>query len=263
MHARKSNKYKNKPVTLITGASSGIGREFAYQLSKKGYNLVLVARRKERLIEVKRNIGTSAVIVEADITNDNDLIRIFKKINGMTIDVFINNAGFGLSGSFETSDLTRELDMIDLNIKSMHKLTKVILKKMEAQGHGKILNVASSAGLFPAGPYMATYYATKAYVASLTMAIAEELRQKKSPIYIGCLCPGPVNTEFNDVANVKFALKGISPKRCVKYTLKKMKKNKIVIVPTLQLKLAIWGSKFMPRKMLLPLVASQQKKKMG
>ena len=121
--------------------------------------------------------------------------------------------------------------------------------------------MASSAGLIPAGPYMATYYATKAYVTSLTRAVARELKEQKSKVYIGCLCPGPVDTEFNDVANVQFALKGISPSYCANYAIDKMKKRKVVIVPSLKMKMAMFGGRLIPDDLYIKIAGHQQKKK--
>ena len=152
--------------------------------------------------------------------------------------------------------------MIDVNVKAMHLLMKLMLRRMEKQEGGYILNVASSAGLLPAGPYMATYYATKAYIASLTRAVALELKQRGSRVYVGALCPGPVNTEFNAVANVEFALAGITPEYCVRYALKQMKRRKVVIVPTLTLKAVITCGRFIPQKVLIAITAHQQKKKL-
>jgi short-subunit dehydrogenase len=178
------------------------------------------------------------------------------------VKVFINNAGFGLAGSFSGTDLSREQEMIDLNVYAMHTLMKIALKAMRPAGGGYILNVASSAGLFPGGPYMATYYATKAYVASLTQGVAEELRLEGSSMYVGCLCPGPVNTEFNKVAEVRFALKGITPERCVRAALKGMKRRKTVIVPTLTMKAAVLAGKLLPGRLTVKMVAGQQRKKL-
>ena len=159
------------------------------------------------------------------------------------------------------TNLKKEIDMIDVNIKAMHILLKRVLLKMEQRDRGIILNVASSAGLLPAGPYMATYYATKSYVVSLTKAISEELKENGSDVYIGALCPGPVDTEFNDMADVIFALKGISPKYCVREAIMGIKKRKTIIVPSLKMKLAVVGQKALPENMLLKIVAKQQRKK--
>jgi short-subunit dehydrogenase len=151
--------------------------------------------------------------------------------------------------------------MVKVNDIAMHILFKGVLKKMICQGYGSILNVASSAGLFPAGPYMAAYYASKAYVTSLTRAVARELKERGSSVYVACLCPGPVDTEFNRVADVAFSLKGISAKRCVREALAGMRKRKTVIVPTLPMKLAVLLQRFAPQNLLLWMVGRQQKKK--
>jgi len=153
--------------------------------------------------------------------------------------------------------------MIDVNVKAMHTLCKKMLQKMQKENHGYILNVASSAGLLPAGPYMATYYATKAYVSSLTQAIAQELKEMDSRVYVGALCPGPVDTEFYDVANVEFTLKGITPEYCVEYALKHMIKRQVVIVPTLLMKASTLASKVAPRSLAVKITSGQQRKKLG
>ena len=192
-----------------------------------------------------------------------NLIRLCEDLVGRRIDVFINNAGFGVSGPFMGTDLMREVNMIDVNVTAQHVLLKYVLHRMEAEGGGSILNVASSAGLFPGGPFMSGYYATKAYMASLTRGVAEELRQGKSPVYVGCLCPGPVNTEFNAVADVTFALPGISAEECVSYALRMMRRKKIVIVPGREIRAAVIGQRLLPAAMTVRLTAAQQKKKLG
>ena len=153
--------------------------------------------------------------------------------------------------------------MIDVNVRAVHILTKLVLRKMKAQGGGYLLNVASSAGLIPAGPYMATYYATKAYVASMTRAVARELKEEGSRVYIGALCPGPVDTEFNSVANVEFALPGITPEYCADYAIRQMKRRKVVIVPTLALKAATTMGRFIPQSVYIAIAGHQQKKKLS
>jgi len=134
---------------------------------------------------------------------------------------------------------------------------------MQKENHGYILNVASSAGLLPAGPYMATYYATKAYVSSLTQAVARELKEMDSRVYVGALCPGPVDTEFYDVANVEFTLKGITPEYCVEYAIKQMIKRQTVIVPTMLMKLSTTMGRISPRDLTIKITSGQQKKKLG
>ena len=253
-----------KHYALITGASSGLGTEFARQLCKDGYSLILVARRMDRLEAIKRELapeGRDIQIIAADLSSTSGCEKVMEQLQELPIDLLINNAGFGDCGVFSETVLSKDLQMIDVNIKAMHTLMKRMLPKMHKQGYGSILNVASSAGLLPAGPYMATYYATKAYVASLTRAVAREEKERNSGIYIGARCPGPVDTEFNRVANVEFALKGITPSYCVSYALKKMKQKKTVIVPTFALKWATTMGRFLPQKLLVQITGHQQKKK--
>ena len=257
-----------KNLAVLTGASSGIGRQFAIKLAKRGYDLLLVARRYDRLEEIKDEVGEYGIEVDiqtADLSKREDIYKLISYIenSGKTVDIFINCAGFGLAGPFTETDLEREISMIDVNVTAVHILTKKIIGLMEKSGkHDKyIMNVASSAGLFPAGPYMATYYATKAYVTSLTRAIAMELSEKHSDIAISCLCPGPVDTEFNKVADVSFALKGISADYCAEYALDKMFKKKTVIVPTLTMKFAVFGVRFLSGKAIIKMAGNQQKKK--
>ena len=153
--------------------------------------------------------------------------------------------------------------MLRVNVLAMHRLVKFTLRKMEAPGFGTILNVASSAGLLPGGPYMAGYYASKAYVVSLTRGVAEELREQHSPVYVCALCPGPVDTEFNDRADVVFALKGITPELCVEEAMRGMLRRKTIIVPSTLMRLATTAQKLVPTPLLMPILAHQQKKKLG
>ncbi len=249
-----------KKYAVITGASAGLGMEFARRLAKKGYGLILVARRKERLQELADSLEAECEVIAADLTKETECYRVWEQIQDKAITVFINNAGFGYCGEFEEIEMERELDMIQVNIRAVHMFTKLALRKMQKQGKGYILNVASCAGLMPAGPYMATYYATKSYVTSLTRAIAEELRRKGSKVYIGCLCPGPVSTEFNAVAKVAFSLPSIDAKECVNYALQQMSKRQTVIIPTTWLKGLIVFGKCIPAALHARIVAKQQKR---
>ena len=166
-----------KQYAVITGASSGIGAEFAKRFAKEGYKLVLIARRKDRLEELKKLFNVECRIVTADLSDMEECKRVAKELENIEIDVFVNNAGFGYCGETLNIEDDIELNMIDLNVKAMHLLTKLFLQKMIERDKGYILNVASSAGLLPAGPYMSSYYATKAYVTSYTKGVAEELRR--------------------------------------------------------------------------------------
>jgi len=245
---------------LITGASSGIGADMARILSNKGYDLILVARRKDRLEQLKNELNTNVDIISLDLSSTFNCMKLYQKVKKQDIDILINNAGFGLFGSFDETNLDKELDMIDLNIKTVHTLTKLFLKDFIKKDKGYILNVASSAAFTP-GPLMATYYATKAYVLHLTEAIYEELRRKNSKVYIGALCPGPVNTEFNDVANVSFVVKGLNSYEVSESAIKQMFKRKLVIVPSVMMKTTRILNKFAPTKLKLMITYSIQKKK--
>lgn len=245
---------------LITGASSGLGREFARVLSEKGYDLILVARRKDRLEELKKELNTKVRIIPIDLSNETMCYDLFKIVEDEDIEVLINNAGFGLFGEFSKTDLDTELNMLDLNVKAVHILTKAFLYKFKKENKGYILNVASSAG-FMSGPLMSTYYATKGYVLKLTEAIAYELKKEKSKVKISALCPGPVDTEFNEVAGVSFSVKPLSSEYVAKYAINKMFKGKTVIVPGFIIKLGIFGLRLIPRKLMLSIVYKIQKKK--
>lgn len=188
---------------LITGASSGLGRDMARYLASLDWDLVLVARRTERLKELQEELKTSVEIISLDLGIEENCYKLYEMTKDKGIDLLINNAGFGLFGLTTETSLERELEMINLNVKAVHILTKLFLKDFYKKDKGQILNVASSAG-FLAGPRLNTYYATKNYVLKFTLAIYEELRHQKSNVKISCLCPGPVATEFNKVAGGKF-----------------------------------------------------------
>ena len=250
-----------KGYAVITGASSGIGTEFARRLAKEGFPLVLVARRKDRLEQLAASLETECIVITADLSDMEECRRVMRELDSKEIEVFINNAGFGYCGEILNIETKTELDMIDVNVKAMHLFAKLALERMVKKDKGYVLNVASSAGLLPAGPYMSAYYATKAYVTSFTRGVAEELRRKKSHVYIGCLCPGPVDTEFNRVANVEFALRGISAYDCANYAVTQMFRKKVTIVPAFQMKALVVLSRFIPTKLYVRIAAKQQRKK--
>lgn len=250
-------------TALITGASSGIGMEFAKRLADRGYRLIVTGRREERLKELSDEADVEVVIISGDLSKKKECFKLLDKLKNEKIDIFINNAGFGVAGSFLETDIDREINMLKLNDMAMHILFKGILKKMDAAGSGYILNVASSAGLLPAGPYMAGYYASKAYVSSLTRAVACELKEQGSKVKVAALCPGPVDTEFNERADVVFALKGISVEKCVSEAFKGMDKGKIIIVPGFTMKLAMALQHIIPYPILIKMTGHQQKKKLG
>lgn len=248
---------------VITGASSGIGADMARILSKMGYDLIITARREDRLLKLKEELSTSVTVICADLSTAENCIDFYEKIKNEDFDFAINNAGFGLFGDFSHTSLETELNMIDLNITSVHILTKKFLEYFENKGTGKILNVASSAGLMPGGPLMSAYYATKAYVVSLTRGIYEELRRRKSAVKISVLCPGPVDTEFNSVAGVDFSLKGLDSYKIAEYAIKKLLKGKTVIIPGFSIKSAYLLNRLVPSKIALRIAYKIQKKKNG
>lgn len=245
---------------LITGASSGIGREMARILHKEGHQLFLVARRENMLLELKSELGNAPRIIVSDLSSKENCIALYESLKSENIDALINNAGFGVFGEFLETDLSRELSMIDVNVRALHILTKKFLADFVARDSGYIMNVASSAAFLP-GPLLSSYYASKAYVQRLTLAIFEELRRKKSNVRICTLCPGPVDTEFNQTAGVSFNLKSLSAASVAKYALSKMFKGRLIIVPGIIIRLGVFFQRFLPTKLLLKISYNIQKTK--
>lgn len=192
-----------RQTALITGGSVGIGYELAKQFARGGYDLVLVARNVEKLNQVAgemRGLGAAADVIECDLSRPEAPLRLFEQLAGRQIDVLVNNAGFGALGRFHELDLQRQLEMIQVNVTSLVHLTHLFLPGMIVRGGGGILNVASTAA-YQAGPHMAIYYATKAFVLSFSEAIGEELR--KSGVKVTALCPGPTRSEFRARAKLE------------------------------------------------------------
>ena len=243
---------------LITGASSGIGKEMAIYLSELGYDLLLVGRDTKKMKELKDDLKTKVKIYEYDLSIIDNCYKLCDDVINEKIDIVINNAGFGLFGNYEETNLDTELNMIDLNVKALHILTKYFINNDNTK---YILNVASSAGLMKGGPLMATYYATKSYVCSYSMALYEELRRNKSNKVISILCPGPVDTNFNNRANVNFKVKSMDARSVARYAIDKMLKKKLIIVPGLSVRLGLFFMKFVPTKILLRMTYSFQEKK--
>lgn len=243
---------------LITGASSGIGRQMAIYLSEKKYELILVSRDKDSLEETKKMCKTKCFIEVFDLSDTKNCYSLFNKYKD--VDLLINNAGFGVCDEFIKTSLDSELNMIDLNIKAVHILTKLYLSEMVKKDSGRILNVSSIAA-YMTGPLMSTYYSTKSYVYRFTTAIYEELRRNKSNVKISVLCPGPINTKFLDVADVKFSVKTHSSNYVAKYAIDKMFKNKLVIIPGIKFKFFVFLSKILPVNFFAKLVYNFQRKK--
>ena len=249
---------------LITGASSGIGKDIAKEFAKLNYEIILVARSEDKLIKLKKDLekeyNANVNYYMADLSKSDKCMEIYDKFK--EIDILINNAGFGDFGVFSETMLDKDINMINTNIIGLHILTKLYLKDMKNKNAGKILNVASIAGFMP-GPLMATYYASKNYVVRLSEAIREELRREKSKVQISILCPGPVRTNFNNVANVKFEISSLSSEYVAKYTVKKFLKGKFYIVPGIQIRFVKNFSKFVPTALLSKIIYNTQKKKDG
>lgn len=246
---------------LITGASSGIGLDMARYLSTKKWELILVARNKEKLEEIQEQLPTKVTIIVADLSNEQrvkDLYVIAKKEN---VDVLINNAGLGDFGYLTDTDINKDLELINTNIKALHILTKYMVREMEnKETDTYILNVASAAAFQP-GPLMSTYYATKSYVYQLTEALYYEEKVKKTKVHVSVLCPGPVDTNFNNVANVKFSVKPLKSTYVAKYAIDKMLEGKLLIIPGFKMKCARFFGKFVPNKLMLKITYNIQKKK--
>lgn len=235
---------------LITGASSGIGHDMAIELAHKGCDLILVARRKERMEKIKKEVKVNVEIIVADLSDELECRMVYERVRHEPIDFLINNAGFGDFGAFDESDLDKELMMIRTNIIAVHILTKLFLKDFVKRDKGMILNVASSAAFLP-GPLMATYYATKSYVLRLSMGIYKELKKKGSHVSISVLCPGPVRTEFDKVANVKFLMRGKKSTRVANDALEGMMNRKLIIIPGMMMKVSYFLAKFMPNEVVM------------
>ena len=245
---------------LVTGASSGIGRDFARELSRRGYDLILAARRVPRMEELARNLKTHVSVVGVDLANQDQCYDLYRQARGENVDVLINCAGFGIFGPFDETDLRRELELINVNIRAVHILTKLFYRDFKHRDSGCILNVASSAAFQP-GPLLSSYYASKAYVLHLSQALAEELRRDGSRVYIGVLCPGPVRTEFDSVANVRFSVKGLSSEFVARYALDKMFAHKTLIVPGFTMKASLFAERFLPQSAVVRLAYHMQKRK--
>lgn len=245
---------------LVTGASSGIGLEISKYLDSIGYEIILVARDKEKLESVAKTLTHKPKIIVMDLQQVEDIKSLYVLVKNDDIDILVNNAGFGLFGNFTETDLSKELNMIDINIKAVHILTKLFLKDMKRKNKGYILNVASSAA-FQSGPLMATYYSTKSYVYRLTEAINYENKKDKVNVQVSCLCPGPVDTNFNKVAGVRFSVKPLKADYVAKYAIDQMVKGKMLIIPGFKMKCAKFFGRFVSDKKLMSITYRIQKKK--
>ena len=246
---------------LITGASSGIGLDMAKYLATMKYELILVSRNKEKLEEIQEKLPTKVTIIVADLANEQKVKELYVLAKKENIDILINNAGLGDFGYLTDTDLNKDLELINTNIKAVHILTKSIVKDMEKKENDTyVLNVASSAAFQP-GPLMSTYYATKSYVYQLTEALYYEEKKKKTNVHVSVLCPGPVSTNFNNVAGVTFAVKPLQSSYVAKYAIDKMFKKKMLIIPGFKMKCSKFFGRFVSDKFMLKIVYRIQKRK--
>ena len=257
-------------TVLITGASSGIGYEFAKIYAKKGYNLVITARRKNNLDRIKQELESFDTlicvdIIVLDLSKQNSAKELYEvvKQRGILIDILINNAGFGVYGNFIETDIEKEIDMIELNIKSLVVLTKLFLKDMVSRNNGTIINVASTAAFQP-GPLMSVYYASKSFVLSFTEAIRNEVRDTN--VNISVLCPGPTDTEFEKSASLEESslftkLKVMKPEKVAIIGYKGINRNKSVIIPGILNNILITFNKITPRALVINIVRKLQESK--
>lgn len=256
---------------LITGASKGLGLEFAKLFAKDGYPLIIVARSHNLLEEIKKDLittyGVQVVVIEKDLTKINAATELYYEVKSqnLRVDYLVNNAGFGDYGEFLDGDITKYENMINLNIMTLMKLCYLFGNDMRENKYGKIMNVASIASFF-AGPFMATYYATKAFVLSFSEAISKEFASYG--ITVTALCPGTTATHFFDNANATSdktnLLKNMHPAPAydvAKYGYQKMMKGKVVAIAGTKNRLAIFMNRFISRKLSRHIVYNIQRKR--
>ena len=245
-------------VALITGASAGLGVEFARQLSSKGHRLVLAARRKDRLDALVAELG-NARAVEVDLAQPGATASLMRDLDqaGEQVDILVNNAGFGLRGPFAELDSARQREMIDLNCGALTELCRAVAPAMIERRSGAILNVASTAAFQP-GPWMGVYFATKAYVLSFTEALHEEL--KPHGVRVSALCPGPTRTEFGAVAGIaslgQFDRMSMEAEPVVRAGLEGLEKNRAVVIPGATNRLGALSTRFAPRSLVRKIAGS-------
>ena len=229
---------------LITGASSGIGFELAKIYYKRRNKLYLVARNVEAL----ENRFPRAEVIKMDLSVPKNCVELHKMVDD--VDIVINNAGFGVWGDFWKTDLNNELNMIRLNVDSVHILTKLYVRSMIKNYGGTVMNVSSLAA-YSHGPLMAAYYASKAYVYKLSTAVDYELKQRNKNVRVLCLCPGPVNTGFNKRAGVSFAMRSLPPRYVARCVVKSIENGKRITIPGIEGKVCAFLSRLVPVEVLL------------
>ena len=249
-------------VVLITGASSGIGKDLALLLAKNDYSLLLTGRNKTPLEELKEKLKDKVLdIFIHDLSKEEECINLFNEVQKYHVDILINNAGFGVFGEFINNDLDKELDMLKTNVIAPQILMKLFLKDFESRSiEGMIVNVCSAASFYP-GPLMACYYATKSYLYRLTLALQIEEKKRKSKNHLMAICPGPIKTNFQNVADVSFASHAVSSEYIARAIFKGIKKKKRVVIPTFTMKCGKFFSHFVSDRFMSKVAYHFQKKK--
>lgn len=246
-------------TALVTGATSGLGLEISKYLYSLGWKLVLTGRNEKKLAELKELFKCETIALDLSVEENAYILYEFCK--DKNISLLVNNAGFGILGEFSDLSLEKELELIDVNVKAPHILTKLFVNDFLKNDYGYILNISSSGG-FMSAPLFATYYASKAYVLRLSLGISEELRRKTKNVSVSVFCPGPINTDFNNRAGVHFSAKPADVKSCAKYAIDKTLCRKSLIIPTLKMKIGVFFSKIVPENLLLKIVYNIQYKKL-
>ena len=256
---------------LVTGASAGIGMEIAKYLSILGYDLILTARSEDKLQDLRKTIlkrfpDRTVLVIPADLSKREECFRLYKeaceRAGEENIEFVANNAGKGVYGLFLETDLDAELELIDLNVASVHILSKLFLRDMVRRGHGTLMNVGSCAG-FMSGPTFSSYYASKNYVVRLTEAIHEELRRAKSPVKVSCLCPGPTDTAFNKNSGVAVSGNQIKSAQVAREGVDGALKGKMIVIPGKKMPAVVRASSLMGEHLSTRLNYRLQVKKAG
>jgi len=260
------NPTPTRPLALVTGASAGIGKELARVLARD-HDLILTARRVEELnalaAELRAAHAAACHVVPADLADPRGPRQLFDAVAsaGLSVEVLVNNAGFGDHGPFAAADLGKLLRMIQVNVTALTELTGLFLPQMRARGRGRVLNVGSVAGFQP-GPLMAVYYATKAYVNSLSEALDDELAG--TGVTVTCLCPGPTHSEFRAVAGMRrgFSVAQEMDTRAVAEAgVRGMRRGKRLVIPGFRNRLLIFAERFLPRRVVTAAVRWMQQKR--
>ena len=248
-------------LAMITGASSGIGTELAREMGRRGYDLILTGRNETRLKALSSEFGGRAVWLGLDLSKSEEIDKLICLIRERKPDILINNAGFGLFGDFMDADPGATQALINVNCLAVTTLMQAAMQAMQEKDEAYILNVASVAGMLPAGPHLCSYYASKSYVVSLTLGARQEARERGLGISISALCPGPVNTRFNERAGVKFALPGKEPAVIASAAVRGMFRGKALIVPGVMIRASALLARLLPRTVYTVLISGQQRKK--